>query len=243
MRIAVFGDLHLGVRYDGVDRTADIVDAAMAMADAIEEEHPDLIVCLGDLFHHGKPNAAEGGTRTIRAAIRVLDRLGKIAHVFWVVGNHDVFEREDYDDGPGIFENHDRIIVLRKPGVLSILYGGYALPHLPRYLDASQFDIPAGTRLYFGHLNLVGMLPGGADKIERGHENTRRPMWPLEKMIAASGGQQVHVFGGHYHSRQVVDRENIRFYFPGSLARFAFGEGDESKGFMVVDTDRLLEGE
>lgn len=55
--------------------------------------------------------------------------------------------------------------------------------------------------------------------------------------IADLIGKYHTVLLGHYHKPQEIIRDNIELYYAGSIIELDYGERDEEKRFLVVDTD------
>lgn len=50
-------------------------------------------------------------------------------------------------------------------------------------------------------------------------------------------GKYKTVLLGHYHLRQEIIKDNIKIYYTGSIIELDYGERDEDKRFLLVDTD------
>lgn len=85
MRVALLSDLHAGAPFITIEKTRTIVDRIL-------EQHPDLILLLGDygVGHGNRYGRVPGGTYIpIEAIARELARLHAPLGVFAVLGNHD----------------------------------------------------------------------------------------------------------------------------------------------------------
>lgn len=224
MKLAVFSDPHIGVSFGDVPRDADIAAAIESMIAGIASAGVDRIVCLGDLYDSPDPS-----TPAHRMGVSLLVRLAEIQRVDWVVGNHEVSEREDVVDAPAVIEamRHQRIAVIRTMGGHGALQ--WVIPHVPRWTDVDG-DVNArirasvssalemGRRVFWTHTNIAGARIGAADVYERGHTGSRKPTFPLD-LLRQAGPVTVHI--------------------PGSLVRMGFAEASDTKGWLVVDTDKL----
>lgn len=93
LRVAVLSDLHAGAPFITLDKVRTIVDRIL-------EQHPDVILLLGDfVIGHGKRQGGVPGGHyiSIGAIVRELARLKAPLGVFAVLGNHD--EWADSGDG------------------------------------------------------------------------------------------------------------------------------------------------
>ncbi len=186
-------------------------DNIPGLVDEIQNEAPDIIVSTGDLAHDKGSYAS---------SVRLCKRLAKIAPVFAVTGNHDVW-RSDYAQfereltAAGVRTLHDERILLAKGGAEIGLAGiddpftqdkdrirktvGKSLKRLPKY---SGYDI-----LLFHRANWVDLLKNqGFDLILSGHMHggqfrlpiggqgviSPKSSWSGDKMLFPK------YFGGHY---------------------------------------------
>ena len=246
MRIVATGDWHLAATFDGLDLTTDALRAVDEMIEYIVRERVQHVVCLGDLFHYPKPNAGEPGSKTIVTAINMVRRIANaiVSPVIdpWmeiIPGNHDLFERADALDGLAVIEAAciPGVQVIRDVEVVPDV--GVMVPYMPRYTGKADSLgaqlaplVEQGHRLFFGHLNLDGMVPGPEDVIERGHGGSYLPSWPTD----ALQGHGVTIVGGHYHNRSIITRGDVTIHHPGSMSRMNCGEIGDRKGFLAIES-------
>jgi len=149
-------------------------DTTAGLADAIREEHPDIICASGDMTHDD---------RSYEPFINLLRSLVEIAPVYIVSGNHDVW-RHNYKELVtrcrelgAVFLQDERVFVKRGGSEIaisgiedpfSVTYNGIrehligSLSKLQRY---DGFDV-----LMFHRANLMDMIPDGRfDLILAGH--------------------------------------------------------------------------
>lgn len=84
VRVLHTSDWHLGVTVRDEPRDVDHANVIAEIIDVSSAVGPDAIVHTGDLFNSGRPAMADFGR-----AIRALRRLGEIAPVVVLAGNHD----------------------------------------------------------------------------------------------------------------------------------------------------------
>lgn len=87
-------------------------DSIPGLAEEIKGLRPDIIVSTGDLAHD---------TGSYKPAVRLMERLAKIAPVYSVTGNHDIWradyaEFEEELDAAGVKTLHDESVMLSSGG-------------------------------------------------------------------------------------------------------------------------------
>lgn len=87
VRVLHTSDWHLGVTVANESRSTDYDDVLDEIVDVAISADPDLILHTGDLFNTSRPAMSE-----FRRAIEVLRRLGDVAPVLALSGNHDSSE-------------------------------------------------------------------------------------------------------------------------------------------------------
>ena len=237
MRIAALGDAHLGrsattaTTAEGVNqREFDFERSFIAAVDAALATNPDLVVWLGDVFDHPRPNY-----RSFRVAMRSLARIR--AHGIGLVaisGNHDT---------------------PRLPGVgnpYAVLADAFPEFHFAYRMQYEPIDLP-GLRVH-----AVPQTRNAEDALEALHEADRgrsldrvnllltHPLvHSVERRYADMNEIEIDdrelqsdlVLLGHYHTYCAVpDRRNV--WYAGSTDTFSFADDpDRAKGFVVLDTD------
>ncbi len=86
IKVGQMSDLHFGYRqYGKFERLKDFYDAAMAAAELLIEQKPDLVIIPGDIFHRSRPYPVSQ-----RYSFRVFERFQEEnIPVFAIRGNHD----------------------------------------------------------------------------------------------------------------------------------------------------------
>lgn len=84
MRVLHVSDWHLGISTYRQDRRPDLEEVLEQTVAHARQCRPQLVIHTGDLFHHVRP-----GLDDIRLACETLRRLGELAPVVVICGNHD----------------------------------------------------------------------------------------------------------------------------------------------------------
>lgn len=165
-------------------------DSVPGLIAEIEAEAPDIIVSTGDLVHDDGSFAA---------GVRLCERLLKIAPVYAVNGNHDVW-RTDYGEfeselsAAGVVTIHDRRVMLKRNGAEIGLCGiddPFSLDgaKIVEKVKASLSKIPPYDGydiLLFHRANMLDMLKScGFDLIISGHMHGGQIRLPLLGGVAA----------------------------------------------------------
>jgi DNA repair exonuclease SbcCD nuclease subunit len=237
MRIAAIGDAHLGrsattaTTAEGVNQREYDFELSMAAAvDAALAEKPDLMIWLGDVFDHPRPNY-----RSFRVAMQALAKIR--AHGIGLVaisGNHDT---------------------PRLPGVgnpYAVLADAFPEFHFAYRLEYEAFDLP-GLRVH-----AVPQTKTSEDALEALHQASAKRsldrvnlllthplVHSVERRYADMNEIEIDdrelqsdlVLLGHYHTYCAVpDRRNV--WYAGSTDTFSFADDPHrSKGFVILDTD------
>jgi DNA repair exonuclease SbcCD nuclease subunit len=238
MRIAALGDAHLGrtattaTTADGVNqREFDFERSFEAAITAMLATKPDLMIWLGDVFDHPRPNY-----RSFRVVMRALNQIrqhgvGLVA----ISGNHDT---------------------PRLPGTgnpYAVLHDAFPEFHFAYRLEYEHVDLP-GLRLH-----QVPQTRTAEDAVEALHVADRNRsadrvnlllthplVQSVERRYADMNEIEIDdaelksdlVLLGHYHVHTKV-KEGI--WYAGSTDSFTFADDPHrSKGFVVLDTDSGL---
>jgi DNA repair exonuclease SbcCD nuclease subunit len=180
----------------------------------VQYEKPTFIVCLGDILHtHERLH-----TTPLNRAYKFIDTLRKVAPTFVLVGNHDMFNNQQYlaEDGHwlGGMREWKNVTIVDKP--IMEQFGEYFFTFVP-YVPNGQFTNALDTlendwktsSTIFAHQEFYGCKMGAIQSVEGDKWSITNPP----------------VISGHIHSRQ-RPQENI--YYVGSSIQQAFGENEES---------------
>ena len=236
MKVAAFGDAHLGRSYLSVvdpdtrvnRRELDFEESFTAAVDQALAEQPDLLVWLGDIFDHPRPSY-----RSFRVAQKALLKIRDHGLPLVVIsGNHDT---------------------PRLPGMgspYSALADAFPDVHFATRLSYEAFDL-AGLRVHcVPQMLTVDDTLEALDEADRNRSLDRsnlllthprvtqvEPHYADINEIEVDAGRLKAdlVLLGHYHFHtKVADG----MWYAGSTDSFTFADDpDKPKGFVVLDTD------
>lgn len=225
MKIALIGDIHLGVRNDSPifkeahNKFFEEVFIPNLLSNDITE-----VIILGDLFDRRKfinYVILENFKREL------FDRLqfhGITVHL--LVGNHDIyFKNTNRVNSPNlVLGEYDNVIVYTDP--TEIKFDGESVgivPWINPENEEASLDFIENFqgRLLFGHFELVGFEM---------HKNGGVSRAGLDKNIFS---KYEHVFSGHYHQ---PSSQNAVTYL-GAPMQYTWADHDCKRGFYIWDFD------
>jgi DNA repair exonuclease SbcCD nuclease subunit len=112
--------------------------------------------------------------------------------------------------------------------------------------------VPFNETLEIGNVFMVPYGPDMVDKIKKGNADILISHFGLNEGVLNSGisivadislnnliGKYKMVLLGHYHKPQEIIRDDIQLYYSGSPIQLDWGEKNDDKRFLVVDTETL----
>lgn len=224
LKLFPLGDPHID------QKTLPIVDAAIPQIyNFIEEEKPDLFVCLGDILE--KPGRADTASHK-RAVNEVLKPFYKKTgnKPYLVIGNHDRPNKESGISDEHFFNGYEEWLNVADKVIVSencvfvpwVKEGTFEKELVNSGIDMARLDASHPERYYcvFAHVEIEGCqndnlsISGNTDK------------WPSSR---------IPLITGHIHKYQ---RLSNNIFYPGTFYMKTFGE-DENKGisFFEIDTE------
>lgn len=228
----VVGDLHIGIQWDGLDRTEDIFKVLNDIktyvhnnADCDEEE----IIWLGDVFDH--PNVSHDYVSRFISYLRSFGSFSlgySVKHII-LKGNHDG-EPDSRKSSPlKEIEASEAAFVIWEPEIIA---NELFLPYCSQEkVDSfcrclSNVDVNAA----YTHLNITGATAGIEKEIGRGTE-----VWIPDSLFC--DGSHYPIYAGHLHQPQVQNRVNI----VGSVLKTSITEANDIKHFLKIDDEIVTE--
>lgn len=228
-RLLVVSDLHLDAVTMGVSRF-DELSAVLDTVAAIAKKHEcTSLVFNGDLCNPDTPRAYRCITRAGQWAAQLKRELG--IESYWVNGNHDVVEDGHGSSTLSPLAAIEGVEVIAEPAEYE--QDGAKLAFLPYSSRANAYDperwaksFEPDTRLVFGHLNMIDMIPGSeTEEMPRG----RDVIWPT--VVLRDRCRLASLIGGHYHGGCFFDGVHV----VGSPGLFTFSEEGHTPRVGVID--------
>ena len=223
MKIAIIGDLHFGVKNSSPVMMDYQNKCFEFIFDVLEKNNCKTIFQLGDTFDSRRTT----NMKTLKFAYdSFFDKLKeKNIDFHTVVGNHDIYYRENLDvHSVGLLlEQYDNVHVYDKP--TRIEFDGIPFDFIPWVAKSNEDEIydyigKSNSRYALGHFEINN----------------------FEVIVNSffSGGSEAilfrryrHVFSGHFHNAQT--KYNITYV--GTPYELNWGDAKSKKGFVMFDTE------
>lgn len=214
-KIAMFTDIHWGVRGNSVQHNHDNLDYLDWFISALPKDVSH-IAFLGDWFENR--SAVNVQTLSMSAeGIKKLDKLG--LPIFFITGNHDLYKRNTRDiHSLTIFENVKHVILIEEP--VSVNNEQLFLPYIFDHEYSALVSAINEHSSVYGHFEFNGFVLTGFNTVmDRGQDH---------RLIS----HPKKVFSGHFHKRQVMD--NVCYI--GNTFPTNFGDADDvARGMATYD--------
>lgn len=219
-KAAVFGDLHLGDKSDSPVHNQDCLNYAKWFYERAKEEKVDAIIFVGDWFD----NRSRLRLDTIDVGNVILRQLLEVAPVYMIVGNHDMFFRNNRSvHSVDSYRDWEGVTIIDTPTVIDDVA---LVPYLvgTEYLEVLDME----CKYMFGHFELPHFLMNSTIEF---------PDKGALKSDAFTHPEMV--FSGHFHKRQLKTNKNkIPVWYIGSPFGHDFNDvDDEARGMMILEWD------
>lgn len=205
MAIVAFGDLHLTKEPIRIVSVLNFLDYLKSYIIKHNFKH---VVNLGDLFDRPETNSA-----AFVPVFRKLMEISKVAHIYSIIGNHELKDKAGNDTLVETFSSFGTFIQNSN----TITIDGIDYDFLS-FTENPQ-DIPYKGRVLFGHLAVEGFYYNPKRKVE--NALFQPEMFDNYELVVS----------GHLHHEQ--HRDN--FAFVGSPYPTDKGEGGKKNYFAVID--------
>lgn len=216
-KVAMFTDIHWGVRGNSVQHNLDNLDYLDWFISSLPSDLTH-IAFLGDWFENR--SAVNVQTLSMSAnGIAKLDKLG--VPIMFITGNHDLYKRNTRDiHSLTIFGNVKNVTLVEEP--VSLNGEQLFLPYIFDHEYAALVDVINEHSSAYGHFEFNGfVLTGHSTLMEHGQDH---------RLI----NKPKKVFTGHFHKRQV--RDNIVYI--GNTFPTNYGDaGDKARGMALYDVE------
>lgn len=218
-KILSFTDIHFGLRNDSRDHNEmclEFIDWAVAVAN---ERGCDAICFIGDWHDH----RTKIGVETLNYSEKGLEKLSKSGlTVYFVLGNHDLFFRENRNVHSLPFAPHHNIHLISEP----THFGDTAFVPWVVHSDDKSLLVNSNTKYVFGHFEFSGFLMNGgyAAPDRKGHLRAEDLEGPD------------YIFSGHFHLRQVKTIGKTEIHYIGNCFPHDFSDAsDTARGVMILE--------
>lgn len=221
-KILVFSDLHL--------RPLELESGSKALGQlthTIRETQPSAVVFCGDLFHT-KSIMYASATKCFSDYLDSLNREGLInpdRKMYLIIGNHDYATLHTVHSLEQ-FKKHQNVIVVEEATRISDKIGLVSYCHDQSRLD-SELDKLPGCDMIFGHFDI------NTFELTAGYEERHAYLSPG---YFSNRGYRL-VVSGHLHVPQDKNYGSMQITYVGSPYTVDWGESDQQKRFLMVDTD------
>lgn len=217
MKILQFTDIHFGKKRNSLIHNQDCIDFIGWALDQAKKHDIRHIAFLGD-WHETRTEINSKTLNFSQRGLEMLNDCGWVDHIYFIVGNHDLANRNNRE-----FTSLPHTRPLSKIELINepTLHGDMLF--LP-FLFRNEYDTAlkeCKAKYVFGHLEFTGFLMTGEHKMKNGPE-------------ARYYSNPTYIFTGHFHKRQAAG--NVIYI--GNAFPMDFGDvGDTQRGICILDTD------
>jgi len=224
MKIAILGDVHLGVRGDAKifhDYFAKFY--TQIFFPYLEEHGINIVFQLGDLFDKRKSINFYSLAESKRYFFGPLEENN--IHLYTLVGNHDIYWRESLEVNASelLLAEYANINVISQPKTITVDSTSFDI--IPWVCEENQTEImnfitKSKSDICLGHWEIAGFA---MYKGMESHEGLSMDMF----------SKYEQVWSGHYHTRS--QKGNITYV--GTPAEMTWQDYNDPKGFHIFDTE------
>ena len=221
-----------------LQRLKDYRKAFLEAITEINKQKPDLVIHLGDLFHHKKPDPI-----SMKTAYNELKKLADETPVVLCIGNHDIEGHLGSSYSPLFTLLHDNIHVLTHEN-----------PHAEieikdKKIGLHGFQYMRDRKQVEEQLETISEDVGENDTeilcIHQAIEGYLEPHEVSLKCLRHIAPRYEIILSGHVHRHQKIKEVSdvTPTYYVGSTERISFNEAENRNGFLVFRDNRFREPE
>lgn len=250
--VIIYGDQHMGLKTEGLDRTNDIDDSHNQVIDYVEDlvdEGKDVLVLnMGDTFHGIRP-----APETIARVISTLNRLERMGvQTYIIAGNHDVVDQQGRTSALEPLNAIGFQYIKIVHDIYKFEYKGVnivTLPHISKaraieqgfkgvqdFIDIKSMRIEEILSMdkpviVIAHHNIAGAKTGTEGFMIKGaQEEFPKVLKESEKVN--------YIFNGHIHKAQIIENPNgAPIIITGDIQCNDFGERLDQKQFFHLELE------
>lgn len=216
MKLAIFTDLHLGIKSDDHKWHKVALEWADSMITKLKKDNISDIVFLGDFFH----NRSTISVDTLNVASDWLNKFNDFT-LHMILGNHDLYYDKIYDvSAVNIFNGFPNIKVYTTPTAVQFgnkvcMMCGWGYD--PLHYEADVLFTHAEINVFRFNKKLGACNSDLKCSDLLGHYNT--------------------IFSGHFHLRQIKEYEKGKVRYVGNPFQMDYSDEGTPKGFDIWDTE------
>lgn len=218
-KAALFTDIHFGLRNDSEQHNQDSLEFVEWFCDQTLKQGCDTILFLGDWFH----NRVRIEVRTAYYSKLAIDMLGSLGlPVYWLLGNHDIYMKNDREIHSLIHLRHDNIrLIDQVTQIEDVTFSPWLVT------DEHSIVLSARCKYIFGHFELPFFLMNQViEKVYDGHGLHIDDFQNCEA-----------VYSGHFHKRQLrANKSKIPIHYIGNCFGHDFNDAnDHERGMAILE--------
>lgn len=254
----LFTDIHFGLKNNSLLRLKVCVDVIKQIIAKLKQENIKNVIFCGD-WHHSR-NFLD--VQTVNISSQCLSTLSKYAHVYLILGNHDIYNKNDLKiNSLMIFKENKNLTVIDKPTEITI--NGKIAILCPWLSDLSNFKKDTYDYM-FGHFDVSTKyiidsyvkdnktdfsvsneeLENALEDDELNTVKNNRKEDESVSFIEYAKPSVGLVFSGHIHKRKEMTINGRKFLFMGSPTQQTMGDLGDTRGYYILDengTYRFIE--
>lgn len=218
MQIAVFGDLHLGIKQDSTAWHEVALQWGDRFIQELQNRNIDTVVFLGDFFH----NRSTVSVNTLYVASQFLEKFYKAnIKMHMIIGNHDLYYQNNPTvSGVALFRRYPNITIYDKPTMVQM--GSKKCWFVGWGYDQMQYE----GDVLFTHAQ-INVFRYNAKQGECNDGLNSSQLINRFKLV----------YTGHFHLRQNKKWANGEVRYPGNPFQMDYSDENSEKGFEIYDTE------
>lgn len=221
MKIAILGDLHIGVSHDDSWIQKKQLQAFESIIPKLKEEGITTIIQTGDWFD-SRPGISQ---ITIRFINEKLMPLLKDFEIYTIVGNHDMHYREEIQPNSPeeILSRFENVTIYSKP--TTVKFGSKSFDMIPWICNSNKDEVlsyiaQSESDYCIGHFELQGYPYYTGIEAQTGYNDNILSRY--EK-----------VYSGHFHCQS--EKNNVQYV--GTPYTLTLGDANDYRGAWIIDTE------
>jgi len=226
MKVCLISDLHFGVRKNSeIFLASQVRFIEEQFVPYLKEQGIKEVFLLGDLFD----NRSSTNTKVMNSVYDLFDKQLADFNVYVLVGNHDCYFNSTVEvNSLKFLDKFSNVRLIEKTTMIEV--GGKKVAMVPWITDTlsfvREFSQIEDCNLCFGHFNIAGF---NFNKVKRSDDGIQGKLFSKFKKV----------FTGHFHIRNSQNIQGSEIIYIGSPYQLTRNDIDESRGFVILDTDTL----